>query len=149
MDPATLASMATSVVMPYLTKIGENLAQTTGKKLWDTITDKFKDKPAASGAATEFAEKADDDDNKEAFILQLKKAFKEDSGFAKEITDLLEKSSGGGITNTDGAVATNGSIAVNDLQVSGNMNGNIIVGSGNSVTQSKSKAEEQSQNKKK
>ena len=149
MDPVSLATTVTSFLIPYLTKVGGDLAEEAGNKLWDTIAEKFKNKPAAEGAAEELKEKADDPDNQEAFTLQLKKAFKDDPDFAKEIADLLVKSSNGGITNTDGAVATNGSIAVNDLQVSGNMNGNIIVGSGNSVTQSKSKTEEQSQNKKK
>jgi hypothetical protein len=149
MDPVSLATTVTSFLVPYLTKIGGNLAEEAGKKLWDTIAEKFKNKPAAEGAAEELMGEAEDPDNQEAFTLQLKKAFKEDPDFAKEIANLLARSSDGGITNTDGAVATNGSIAVNDLQVSGDINGNIIVGSGNSVTQSISRDQEKSGSKNK
>jgi hypothetical protein len=145
MDPVSLATTVTSFLIPYLTKVGGNLAEEAGNKLWDTIVEKFKDKPAADGAAEELKEKADDPDNQEAFILQLKKAFKDDPDFAKEIADLLVKSSNGGITNTDRAVATNGSIAVGDLSVSGDVTGNIVVGSGNSINQSSSTGHNKSQ----
>lgn len=136
MDPATLATTVTSFLIPYLTKIGEHVAEDTGKKLWETIVDKFKGKPAATGAAEEFAQKTDDPDNKEAFTLQLKKALKDDPDFAEEIARLLDQGTNrGGITNTDGVVATDGSIAVRDVQVSGDMSGNIIIGPNNTISQ--------------
>ena len=134
MDPVSLATTVTSFLIPYLSKIGENFAEDAGKKLWDTIAEKFKDKPAAEGAAQELMVKADDPDNQEAFTLQLKKALRDDPEFAEEIASLLTKSTGS-ITNTNGAVATNGSAAVGNVQISGDMSGNFIVGSGNSVTQ--------------
>ncbi|HEY5730744.1 MAG TPA: hypothetical protein VIS72_11870 [Anaerolineales bacterium] len=147
MDPATLAATVTSIVMPYLTKIGENLAQDAGKKLWEAITDKFKDKPAASGAAAELAEKADDEDNKEAFVLQLKKAIKDDPEFAQLLSGLMSQAGGGNITNTDGVVATNGSVAVRDVQISGDQTGNIVIGSNNTVSQETNRSEKKERNK--
>jgi len=135
MDPATLATTVTSFLIPYLSRIGEKFAEDAGKNLWNAIAEKFKDKPAATGAADEFAETADDPDNQEAFTLQLKKVLKEDPDFAKKIVDLLSQSGNTGITNTKGTVATNGSIGVGNIGVSGDVNGNIIVGSNNSVSQ--------------
>ena len=149
MDPVSLATTVTSFLVPYLTKIGGNLAEEAGNKLWNMIADKFKNKPAAKGAAEELTENAEDPDNQEAFILQLKKALRDDPEFAKEIADLLMQSNNAGITNSDGSVATNGSIAVRDVQVSGNLTGNIVVGSGNSITQTSTKDQDKSQKKNK
>jgi hypothetical protein len=137
MDPATLATAATSFLIPYLTKIGENIAESAGKILWDTITDKFKDKPAAAGAASEFVENTDNPDNQEAFTLQLKKVLKDDPEFAQEIARLVSKleSSSGGISNTgSGTVATEGSIATGGIQT-GDVSGNILIGNQNTVSQ--------------
>lgn len=137
MDPATLATAATSFLIPYLTKIGENIAESAGKKLWDTITDKFKDKPAAAGAASELVENTDDPDNQEAFILQLKKVLKDDPEFAQETARLVSKleSSSEGISNTgSGTVATEGSIATGGIQT-GDVSGNILIGNQNTVSQ--------------
>lgn len=149
MDPVSLATTVTSFLVPYLTKIGGNLVEEAGNKLWNTIADKFKDKPAAKGAAEELTENAEDPDNQEVFILQLKKALRDDPEFAKEIANLLTQSNNAGITNSDGSVATNGSIAVRDVQVSGDVTGNIVVGSGNSITQTSTKGHDKPQKKNK
>lgn len=136
MDPATLATTVTTFLVPYLTKFGENLAEDTGKKLWEAITGKLREKPAGAGTATEFAEDAEDPDNQEAFALQLKKALREDPDFAKMVADLVDQARSGGITNTgSGSVATNGSISVAGIQISGDANGAIIIGNDNSISQ--------------
>jgi len=149
MDPVSLATTVTSFIVPYLTKVGGDLVEEAGNKLWNTIAEKFKDKPAAHGAAEELTENAEDPDNQEAFILQLKKALRDDPEFAKEITNLLKQSNNAGITNSNGSVATNGSIAVRDVQVSGDVTGNIVVGSGNSITQTSTKDQDNTQKKSK
>jgi len=136
MDPATLATTVTTLLIPYLTKFGENLAGDAGKKLWETITKKLKDKPAGAGTASEFAEDAENSDNQEAFTLQLKKAFKDDPEFSKMIAELVDQTHQTGIANTgSGSIATNGSISVGGIQISGDANGSIIIGNGNSVTE--------------
>jgi len=137
MDPVTLASTVTAFLAPVLTKFGENFAEDAGKKLWDTIAGKFQDKPAAAGAASEFAAKADDPDNQEAFTLQLKKALKEDSDFAQEIAQLVDqyRNSAGGISNIkDSTVATEGGIAAGSIQT-GDINGNFVIGNQNTISQ--------------
>ncbi|NJC97686.1 MAG: hypothetical protein C3F07_00535 [Anaerolineales bacterium] len=150
MDPATLAATVTSILVPYLTKFGENLAEDAGKKLWETITGKLKEKPAGAGAASDLAENTEDPDNQEAFALQLKKALKDDPDFARMVMELIEKAKAEGITNTgSGAVATNGSISVGGIKISGDSSGPIIIGNDNSVTQTNSEsARKTSRNKK-
>ena len=136
MDPVTLASTVTAFLAPVLTKFGENFAEDAGKKLWDTITGKFKDKPAASGAANEFAANAEDSDNQEAFSLQLKKALKEDPDFAQEIAQLLNqyRKNVGGISNvSDSTVAAEGSIATGSIQT-GDIKSNFIIGNQNTIS---------------
>jgi hypothetical protein len=137
MDPVTLASAATAILAPVLTKFGENFAEDAGKKLWDTIAGKFQDKPAAAGAASEFAAKADDADNQEAFTLQLKKALKEDAEFAQQIAKLVDhyRENAGGISNIkDSTIATEGSIATGSVQT-GDINGNFVIGNQNTISQ--------------
>ena len=135
MDPVSLATTITTFLIPYLTKIGGSIAEQAGDKLWDVITKKFNERPAASSAATELASEADDPGKQKAFAAQLELALKNDPGFAKEIADLLDQAGNAGIVNKDGVIATNGSVAVGDIQVSGGVRGNLVVGSGNSISQ--------------
>lgn len=136
MDPVALASTVTAFLAPVLTKFGENFAEDAGKKLWDAIAEKFKSKPAAVGAANEFATKADDPDNQEAFTLQLKKTLKEDPEFAQEIAQLVDqyRIGTGGFSNiNDSAIATEGSIATGSIQT-GDINGNFVIGNQNTIS---------------
>ena len=151
MDPVTLASAVTSILTPILTKFGENFAEDAGKKLWDTITGKFKDKPAAAGAASEFAAHADDPINQEAFTLQLKKTLMEDPVFVEEITRLINqlKLGTGGISNIgEGNIATEAGIATGDIKT-GNINGNFVIGSNNRISQTSVEKENKESSKKK
>lgn len=133
MDPATLATTVTTFLVPYLTKFGENLAEDTGKKLWEAITSKLKEKPAGAGTASEFAEDAEDSDNQEAFAIQLKKALKDDPDFAKMVADLVNQAKSEGISNIgSGSVATSRDINVGNLQ---DINGPVTIGTGNSISQ--------------
>jgi hypothetical protein len=136
MDPATLATTATSLLLPYiakggklaLDKISEEMPETLGK-LWGAISKRFADRPAAIEAAKDLAQKPDDTDNQEVFIVQLKKALKEDEEFAKLLTGLVEqaKSDSSIHIGGDGAVASDHSIAVNKFQADGNT-GTISIG---------------------
>jgi hypothetical protein len=147
MDPVTLATAVTTLLAPYIAKmgekamekIGENLPEKVGN-LWGAISNRFKDKPAAADAANDFAKNAEDTDNQDAFALQLRKMLKEDESFASLLTDLLEQAkSEAGISNVgDGAVANNHSNAIGKIQVGGNLSGNIVVGNNNSVNSNRS-----------
>ncbi len=143
MDPVTLATAATTLLAPYLAKLGEAAIEKVGEQLpekvgnvWNAIAKRFKGNPAAAGAASDLAKNAEDDDNKDAFTLQLKKALKEDEDFANALVDLLEQAQNAqGISNVgDGAVATNHSVAVGKLTISGDVSGNITIGDNNQVS---------------
>ena len=136
MDPATLATTATSLLLPYIAKAGkltldkisEEMPETLGK-LWKAISKRFEGKPAAAEAAQDLATHPEDTDNQEVFTMQLKKALKEDEDFAKLLADLVEqaKSDSSIHIGGDGAVATNNSVAVNKFQADGNT-GTISIG---------------------
>jgi hypothetical protein len=137
MDPVTVAATVTTLLAPYLVKMGESAMQEVGKKmpekigkLWEAISNRFKGNPAAAGAADDLIKNAEDTDNQQAFELQLKKALKEDEEFAGALQALLkeaQKEAQGSITNTgDGAVATNGSMAVGKVAITGNV-GNLTI----------------------
>lgn len=144
MDPATLAAAATAFLVPFLSKMGESLVDQAQQKLpeevgrvWDAILTKFKGKPAAQGSADDLKSKADDQDNQEAFALQLKKIFKDDPAFAAELEKLLlTAQTAVGIANTgSGAVATQGGTAAGagGIAIGGGVNGNVVLGSHNTV----------------
>jgi len=140
MDPVTLATAATTLLAPYIAKMGETAMEKVGEqlpekvgKIWEAISNRFKNKPAAADAANDLAKNAEDTDNQDAFALQLRKALKEDEEFAGLLTELLEQAkSETGISNVgDGAVATNHSNAVGKIEVGGDLSGNIAIGNKN------------------
>lgn len=146
MDPATLAATATTLLAPYLAKLGKSLMDESGarlpetvSKLWELITARFKGNPTASGAANDLAQKADDIDNQEAFALQLKKLLKNDEEFAGALQSMLKEAQGQISNVGDGAVATNGSIGVGKIEIGGDVSGNIVVGNNNQVSDGRGK----------
>jgi hypothetical protein len=148
MDPIAIATAVTSLVAPYLVKMGESVLEDVSAKLpeqigklWGAISNRFKGNPAASGAAQDFVKNVEDADNQDAFILQLKKALKDDEEFAGSLQALLKEAQGQLISNLgDGAVATHGSIAVGKIQIDGGLGGNIVIGN-NSQASGNSKRE--------
>ena len=142
MDPATLAVTATTLLAPYIAKAGKVVLQDVSKqlpdvagKLWDKIAGKIKDKPAAREAARDLVGNADDKDNQAAFEIQLRKMLKDDPAFAAELESLVQKAQKESISiQGGGAVATHSGIAVQ-----GNVQGNIIMGNNNTVTNSRDK----------
>lgn len=92
--------------------------------LWRLILAKFEGRPAASGAASDYAAQPDDSDNQDAFTIQLKKSLREDQQFSAALAASLEaaqKSSAGG--STGGIV----------ISVGGNVGGNIVLGNNNVI----------------
>ena len=131
MDPITLAPAVLSVLLPYLVKAGEKAAEKIGEtlpenagKLWGTLTEKF----AGKDAVKDLVENPSDQDAQGAFRLQLKKALSEDPEFLAALTGLLEKAQQEAIQSN--VSARDGGIAVN---ISGNAEGNIVIGNNNAV----------------
>jgi hypothetical protein len=94
------------------------------RKAWSLIQLRFQGKPAAEGALDDLLWDASDADNLSAFSIQLKKALRDDQVFANELSAIIEaylKVSG---KNQPG-------ISIN---VGGNVGGNIVIGSNNTVT---------------
>jgi hypothetical protein len=142
MDPATLATAATTLLAPYLAKLGESFMEEAGARLpdkvgkvWETIVSRFKGNTTASSVANDLVKKADEPDNQEAFVLQLKKVLKEDEEFAKTLQSMLKEAQGQISNVGDGAVATNGSIGVGKIEIGGDLSGNITIGNNNSVNE--------------
>ena len=143
MDPATLATAATSLLLPFLSKVGEKALDKIAEQLpekvgavWSAISNRFKGNPAASGAAVVLAENADDNDNQEAFVLQLRSMLKKDQDFAGLLTDLVEEAKSDPSLNRggDNVTANNNSVAVGRISVGGSVNGNFVIGNNNRVT---------------
>jgi len=139
MDPTSLAVAAVALLAPYLVKAGESLAEKLGEtvpesagKLWKAIADKFKGDAAAQVAANDVAADPADEDNVAAFRKELKKALKDDAGFAAEIERLLKKAqesaAGTIIAAQGGAVAGPGGTAIG---IKGDVHSNIVIGNNN------------------
>ena len=136
MDPVTLATTLTTLLAPFLAKMGESFMEEAGSrlpdkidKIWSSISDRFKKNPAASSAAGDLVKNPDDKDNQEVFALQLRKALKEDADFASLLTKLLDEAKkDASISNIGGVVATNDSIGVKDIKIDGDVGGDFIIG---------------------
>ena len=140
MDPITLATAATSLLAPYLKKVGavamdkiaEKLPETVGQ-VWEAISHRST---GAAEAATDLAKNPDDADNEVFFKKQLQKALEKDQDFASQLTDLLEKAKSDSSINIggDGVVANNNSTAVGKISIGGNVDGNFTIGNNNQVS---------------
>jgi hypothetical protein len=139
-DPAALASTVTNLLAPFLAKPREaemeseraKLPEKVGK-LWGAISTRFEGNPAVSSIAGDLAANAQDEDNQGAFTIQLKKVLKEDPDFASILADFLDEAQASIKNEGNGAVATQGGIAVNKIQVNGDFKGNITIGNNNQI----------------
>ncbi|HEX9075806.1 MAG TPA: hypothetical protein VF932_08485 [Anaerolineae bacterium] len=143
MDPAALAAAATALLVPFLSKVGQGMADQAEKKLpeqveqiWQAVLAKFRGQPAAEASAGDLKAKANEEDNQAAFAIQLKKALKDDPAFADELTKLLQaaQNATGMTAGVSGAVASQGSVAAGQINVGGSVGGSVVVGSHNQVT---------------
>jgi len=151
MDPATLAAGVTSFLAPYLVKAGQTLATQAVEhlpegvnKVWSYVSEKFQGKPAAEEAAKDLVSNAKDEDNQAAFRKELKKLL-EDPAITAELSALLEKGKESvGINVQSGAVATGGSVAAGQggIAVGGSVDGNIVMGNNNTVSQQSARKRE-------
>jgi len=148
MDPITLATAATTLLAPFISKVGEKVLEKIGEQLpekvgavWNGIWNRLKEKPAAADAANDLVTNAENPDNQLTFTAQLKKALEKDESFAGQLTDLIEQAKSDPSINIggDGVVANNNSIAVGKIQIGGNVDGNMVIGNNNQVNSDKKK----------
>lgn len=94
------------------------------KQLWSLILARFQGRLAAEGAVQELSSDAEDPDNREAFVIQLKKAMRENPEFAEQllatIREIQKKERGG----------SPGGVLIN---VGGNVGGSIVLGNDNII----------------
>jgi len=135
MDPVSLAPAVVTVLAPYLAKAGVKLADSLAEnapeyagKLWTAIMEKFREKPAAEEAAHDLLENPADADNQAAFRKELRKAAESDPNWLALLADLLAKAQAE--TAQQVKVSGDNNIVIN---VGGNAQGNIVVGSNNTV----------------
>jgi hypothetical protein len=151
MDLATLAATVTALVAPYLAKLGEAAMGKVGEQLpekignvWNLIIQRFKENPVASGVTNDLAQKADDLHNQEAFTDQLKNALSDDPEFARALSEMMEQAPGNISNVGNGTVATGGGIGVGNVEVGGNLDGNIVIGNNNQVNKNAQKRRKKS-----
>jgi hypothetical protein len=94
------------------------------KHLWGLILARFQGRLAAEGAVQDLSSDAEDPDNREAFIIQLKKAMRENPEFAEQllvtIREIQKKERG----------SSPGEVLIN---VGGNVGGSIVLGNNNTI----------------
>jgi hypothetical protein len=130
MDPVSMATTAVAFLSPYLVKAGEKAAENIGEKLpaqvgkvWTAITSKFRGRPSAEKAVTDWVAQPEDTDNEAAFRKELRDVLKADRTFLTELSQLLTSvqpesrdtvvNIGSGVVATgDSVVAGPGGVAV-------------------------------------
>ena len=136
MEPITLAATILTVLIPYLAKAGESLAEEVGKKLpehagrlWTAIVEKFKGRPAAEEAAKDFAKNPTDVDNQSALRKEIRKVVEDNQALIPLFADLLQKAKEEAATQSNKIDGDN-NVALN---IGGNVQGNIVIGSNNKI----------------
>lgn len=94
------------------------------KRLWSLILARFQGRLAAEGAVQDLSSDAEDPDNREAFIIQLKKAMRENPEFAEELLATIREIQKSGKSGSAGGVLIN---------VGGNVGGSIVLGDNNTI----------------
>ena len=133
MDPATIATLAVTWLVPYLTQAGEAVTKKMGERFFAAIKSRIEDKPAAQEAVNDLEKAPTDADAQAALRLQLKKLLTEDKAFAEEIEKLVQAAEATGAKPT--VSANNRSVAagrdVKGTIVTGDVKGSISIGSTN------------------
>lgn len=104
-----LSALLTSFVtpfLPHLLKLGQPVAEASGKKLgekfgegswekakqvWDKLSPKVKEKPLAQGAAAAIAEDTEDKDAQDALTKQLKKLLAANPKLAGSLQQMMQE----------------------------------------------------------
>ena len=104
------------------------------RQIWRLVQEKTQDRAAAAGALEDLVADPADPDNQEAFSIQLKKLFRDDTQLAGRLSDLIaesQKSAGqsGAVTTTYNIIGdVNGIISIGNNNTSiGNNTGTIVI----------------------
>lgn len=122
MDPASLTAFL-APLLPALLNIGGRVAQETveavgedavglGRRIWDKLRGRVEEKPAATEAVNDVAERPDDEDRQAALRIQLRKLLEEDPELAAELSGLWEEGKAKGVVNVNVTASGAGSVAV-------------------------------------
>jgi TIR domain-containing protein len=150
MDPITLATAATSLLAPFIKKVGEKALDKLAEQvpgtigeIWKTISSRSE---KVTTAAKELASDPDPENEeilKQQFQTALQLALKKDQELASLLTDLVEKAkseSGKTVGRDEIAVsANNNSTAVGKVSIGGSVDGNFVIGNNNQVNSNKKK----------
>ena len=145
-DPVALTQSLWNYLQPYLplllteaAKAGGKQAPQAVKAIWQALTGRMEQKPAAKEALEDLRAAPDDPDMQAAFRMQVKKLAREDAAFAAELTELLRAAGtryeatltgDGAIAQGEGATA----VGAGGVYIGGDASGNTIVtGDGNEV----------------
>lgn len=135
MDAMNLAPAVLIVLAPYLAKAGGKLADALAEnapqyvgKLWKALVEKLSEKPAAEEAARDLLENPDDADTQAAFRKEIRKAAEADPAWLAMLADLLSQAQ----SETAQQVQVSGDKNI-VVSVGGNAQGNIVIGSNNTV----------------
>ena len=111
-DIALLAQQVATVLIPYLVKGGEAFAGETGKKLANTLWEKFKPKVEEEEAAKEIIQDLKDNpgdkEAQSAFKYQIKSILKNDTKLAEEVSITIGEVDLSSIEMGDGSVLIRG-----------------------------------------
>jgi hypothetical protein len=78
MDPATIATLVVSWLVPYLAQAGEAVTKKMGERFYTAVKSRIEDKPSAKEAINDLEKAPTDADAQAALRLQLKKLLTED-----------------------------------------------------------------------
>lgn len=118
MDHTRLAAAVTAL-------LAAQPAAPAAQPMWEAITARFQDRPAAAAAAADLRANAADPDNQQAFEVQLRKLLKEEPGLAAPLAALFA------------AVPPSASPPAGpSVSIGGGVGGHVVVGSGNTVSSS-------------
>ena len=91
LDYGVLAHQTIEFLKPVLAAAGGKIVKDESGEIWQWLKSHFSTKPAAAVAIHKIEQTPTDGDNWEALTVQIKKALKEDEGFAKRLVLVISK----------------------------------------------------------
>ncbi len=122
MDIALLASGAINLLIPFLRKAGDTLAQKAGEEIFKRLQAHFAAKPGLQEALGDLQQQPDDPDRSAAARVQLRKLLESDPDLARHLERILEESQKGtGDTHIINQKAGDNAIQIGEVNGSVNL----------------------------
>ncbi len=143
MDPQTIATMAVSLIAPYLAKAGESIAKkaeeagavlaekaaeaTWGKirSIYETVVDKLKGDAYAVETVKRLEAEPESKSRQAALTGVIEEKVKEDSTFASSLQKLLEEAREQGAEKIVQQIMISGHARTGDITTIGKIEGNV------------------------